>query len=233
MRQRLIGIAILVGVLGSYSPAVMAAKPPQTWDGMTLVKSKKLDALYLMPGADFRPYSKVMLEPTEVAFQKNWIRDHNRTVMSPADRIDEADGRKLVDTVRTGFGDVFQKAYADAGYQVVSQPGPEVLWVRTSVANLYVAAPESQSAGRTRSFSREAGAATVILEVRDSSTGALLGRAIDSQSTGDTGPYLRNSVTNRADFTRLFRRWAEISVDGLAELKARSPIAAPAASAQR
>ena len=41
---------------------------------------------------------------------------------------------------------------------------------------------------------------------------------------GDTGPYMRNSVTNRSDFTMLFKRWAKISLDAMAELKAMSPI---------
>jgi hypothetical protein len=47
---------------------------------------------------------------------------------------------------------------------------------------------------------------------------------MDGRTLGDTRPYLRNSVTNRADFENLFRSWAKISVDGLNELKAMSPI---------
>jgi hypothetical protein len=34
----------------------------------------------------------------------------------------------------------------------------------------------------------------------------------------------RNSVTNRADFRRLVDDWAKISVRGLNELKASSPV---------
>ena len=45
-----------------------AARPPDTWDGLVKVKSKRLDIAYLQPGADFRGYPMVMLEPTEVAF---------------------------------------------------------------------------------------------------------------------------------------------------------------------
>jgi hypothetical protein len=40
----------------------------------------------------------------------------------------------------------------------------------------------------------------------------------------------RNSVTNRSDFERLFRQWANISVEGLKELKAMPPIPEPAAA---
>ena len=45
-----------------------------------------------------------------------------------------------------------------------------------------------------------------------------------AREAGDTGPYMRNSVTNRSDFTMLFKRWAKISLDAMAELKAMSPI---------
>ena len=45
-----------------------------------------------------------------------------------------------------------------------------------------------------------------------------------TRTAGDTGPFMRNSVTNRADFSQLFERWAKISVEAMAELKAMSPI---------
>ena len=210
-------------LLGGGAPQALAASPPATWDGLTLVKAKKVDAAYVAPGADFRPYTKVMLDPTEVAFKKNWVRDYNNDTLTLDERISKEDAQKMLDAARTGFEEVFQKAYAQAGYEVVTQPGPDVLRVRTGVANLYVTAPDRPTAGRTRNFSRDAGSATVVLEVRDSETGALLGRAVDSRTAGDTGPYMRNSVTNRSDFTMLFERWAKISTDGLTELKAMSP----------
>ena len=100
----------------------------------------------------------------------------------------------------------------------------DVLRLRTGVANLYASAPDLMTAGRSRTFSEDAGSATVIIEARDSQSGALLGRAVDGRLAGDTGPYLRNSVTNRSDFERLFEQWAKISINGLAELKAMSPI---------
>jgi len=37
---------------------------------------------------------------------------------------------------------------------------------------------------------------------------------------------LRNSITNKSDFSRLFKDWAKESVAGLAELKAMPMVAA-------
>jgi hypothetical protein len=231
MRSRLLAVsAAVVCVLGAGAPTAFAEKLPATMDGLTLVPSKKFEAVYLLPSADFHPYTKVMLDPTEVAFEKNWINHYNDQTIDPDARIDTNEARKILDMAKAGFQDIFRKAYTDAGYQVVDTPAPDVIRVRTAVANLRVAAPDMMTAGRSATFSSEAGAATLVLEARDSMSNALLGRAIDARLAGDTAPYRRNSVSNRSDFSRLFETWAKISVDGLAELKARP---APPATAQK
>jgi hypothetical protein len=222
--RRLTAVSVALSLLAA--PVALAASQPASWDGLTRVKSKKADAVYLLPGADFRAYTKVQLDPTEVAFQKNWLRDYNDQTMGLSSRISDAEAKKLLGQVRTGFEDIFRDAYTKAGYQVVTEPGPDVLRVRTAVANLRVNAPDRPTASRSRTYSREAGEATLILEARDSTSGALLGRAVDARLAGDTGPYMRNSVTNRSDFSRLFKSWAQSSANGLIALKTVSPAAA-------
>ena len=226
---RLVHIAGLALALTATTP--LAAKQPATWDGLQLVKTRKIDAAYLLPQADFRGYAKVMLDPTEVAFRKNWQRDQNSGI--GLDRISDQDARRILDQARAGFEKIFAKAYSDAGYEVVTAPGSDVLRVRTAVLNIDVSAPDRMSAGRTRTFSGDAGAATLVIEARDSLSGALLGRAVDADMVGDVGPYLRNSATNAGAFETTFTRWAEISVKGLAELKALSPIDANGTLARR
>jgi hypothetical protein len=223
MPRRLLATCAIACLFGAAPIAAMAAKPPANWDGLSQVKAKRFDAAYLAPGADFRGYDKVMLDPTEVAFRKDWLRDYNASSMGLSQRISWTEAREMLDMVRAGFEETFRKAYAQAGYQVVSEAGPDVLRLRTAVVNLSVAAPD-QSIGRSRTFSREAGGATVVVEARDSLSGALLGRAVDGRVAGDTGRYLRNSITNRSDFKLMFSSWAKASLAGLAELKARSPI---------
>ena len=213
---------VLTGLVAE--PAAHAARPPAEWDGLVLVDSKRLDRVYLLPGADFRPYTKVMLDPTEVAFKKNWIRDYNSSSMGPSKRLTQQHADEIVKEVSTGMGEIFAQAYQKAGYQVVQAPGPDVLRVRTGVLNLSITAPDVMTAGRSRTWSQDAGEATLVVEARDSQTGALLGRALDRRLIGDSRPYLRNSVTNRADFQRMFDTWAKASVEGLGKLKAMSPI---------
>jgi hypothetical protein len=60
------------------------------------------------------------------------------------------------------------------------------------------------------------------MQARDSTTNALLGLVIDRSRTRSSGrAQFTTSVSNRAAFEDLFRRWADICVSGLEELKAR------------
>jgi hypothetical protein len=65
-----------------------------------------------------------------------------------------------------------------------------------------------------------------LLDVRDSVSGALLGRVIDNRTAGDNVGHMQwtTSVSNRADFGQLFKRWAKIAGDGLVELAKASPL---------
>lgn len=226
-------------LLASATALAIAATPlaaqegQANWDGLVKVESKKLDQVYLLPQADFREYTKVLIEPTEVAFRKNWQRDQNRDRLDLANSVSDADARRILDDAQKGFQKYFTEAYTKDGYQVVTEAGPDVLRISTAIVNLDVAAPDTMSATRGRTFSRDAGEATLVLEARDSLTGELLGRAVDERETSDMGPYVRNSVTNAAAFEQVFSRWARDSADGLAELKSLSPIDASALQVRR
>ncbi|MFL6732064.1 MAG: DUF3313 family protein [Sphingomicrobium sp.] len=201
-----------------------AAKAPTTWDGLVQVKSKRLDLVYLQPGADFRGYTKVIVAPTEVSFAKNWARDYNRTSVSLSSRVSE---KEVQDTITKGVqqaSEIFANAWTKGGYQLVTEPGPDVLLVKTGVLNVEVKAPETNTTGRSYTFSGEAGQATLFVEARDSQTGALLGRAVDHRIIGDNNVFRRTAMSNRADFRDQVTDWANISVRGMTELKSLSPI---------
>lgn len=226
----LAGLTVAAALISS---PLSAASPPANWDGLTKVQSKALDAVYLAPGADFRTYTKVIIDPPDVALRKNWLREYNSDQRDPGKHISTKEAAKILDEAKVGFEKIFTEAYTAAGYQVVTEPGADVLRLRTAVINVEVNAPDTMSAGRSRSYSREAGGATLVLEARDSTSNALLGRAVDSREVGDGVPYRRTSVSNRADFAQLFKSWAKVGANGLATLKAASPIggaAAPAAA---
>ncbi|MCM2312320.1 MAG: DUF3313 domain-containing protein [Steroidobacteraceae bacterium] len=201
-----------------------AADAPESWDGLIQVKPKRMDAAYLLPGADFRPYTRVMVDPTQVAFQKDWLKRINQD-RRPSDRVDDEQAQKILAAARSNFDDVFTEAFTKAGFTIVTTPAADVLRVSTAVINLYINAPDTMSAGRSYTFTAEAGEATLVIEVRDSLSGALMGRVLDRRETqGGAGMQMATRVTNQAEFRALFRQWAGTAVKGLDELKAHSPV---------
>lgn len=230
VNRRQMGLGALVlatagagSVLG-LGTAAHAAKAPTSWDGLVKVKSKKLDAVYLAPYADFRPYTKVMLDPTEVAFEKNWRRDYNSSSISLAQDISESELQKLIAEGVKAATDIFAEASQEGGFPVVEAPAPDAIRLRTGILDIRVSAPDRPLPGRSYSFSNEAGSAVLVVEVRDSMTGALMGRAVDGRIAGDTTIGWRNKITNRSDFRRVVKDWAKTSIRGLQELKTLSPV---------
>lgn len=222
MKHRILTVALATLMLAA--GPVGAAKPPATWDGLVQVKSKRLDLVYLQPGADFRGYTKVLIEPTEVAFAKDWQRQYNSSTRALSRRVSDSEMQRMISDGAAAASDIFAKAWTKGGYAVVDTPGPDVLRVKTGVVNIAVNAPDRPSPGRSMSFSEEAGRATLFVEARDSMTGALLGRAVDQRTIGDNMAALRTSVSNRSDFRYQLQNWADISVKGVTELKSLSPI---------
>lgn len=230
MDRRLFTTLALSGLALSAATPALAAKPPAEWDGLVKVKAKKFELVYLRPGADFRGYAKVILDPTEIAFQKRWKQDYNSDQAALGGQLTDKDIQRMADEGRKGAAQILQKAYADGGYPVVTDPGADVLRVRTALVDITVSAPDVDSAMNVRTYSRDAGGATLVVEARDSMTGALLGRAVDSRTVDDFTMEWRNRVSNRADFEMQMKTWAKNSVNGLNELKSLSPIAAEAAA---
>ena len=209
-------------VLVAAQPMSFAASPalPPAFDDLVKVRSRQMDAVYVLPGADFRAYAKVMIDPVDVSFRRGWIEAMNRTRGAARRRIDEKDAEYIAGAMRSGFNDVFAAAFRTAGYEVVSGAGTDVLRLYPAIANLYINAPAAAASGTARSYTVEAGEATLTLEARDLTTGALLGLAFDRRQTRSVaGLAYTTSVTNRAAFEDLFRRWANICAKGLTALK--------------
>ena len=71
--------------------------------------------------------------------------------------------------------------------------------------------------GRSRIFLESVGEATLVLELRESQSNAILVRAVDRRAAERPGRQAieSNRVTNAAEVRRVGRRWANIIRDGL------------------
>jgi hypothetical protein len=222
----MIGRKVLVAaMLLTANGAVCAQDATGSWDGLVEVRSKRMDAAFLLPGADFRPYGKVIVDPTQVAFRKDWLKDTNQNRPRLTSQVTEQQAAEILAAARSNFDDIFREAFTKAGYAVVTAPAADAMRVSTAIINLYLNAPDTLSADRSRTYTANAGEATLVMEVRDSETGALLARVVDRRETMQSAtPQLATRVSNKADFRRLFKDWAGIVVQGIEHLKALSPV---------
>lgn len=188
-----------------------------TAEGLAKIQVKGVDLAYRREGVNMAPYSKLIVEPVEVAFHKNWdpTRPGSNLKLSKTER----------DNIRNGVGKIVQEEIekalkAGGGWQLVKDAGADVLRLKAKVLNLYVNAPDTKQAG-VRTFTVSSGEMTLLLEIYDSETGAILARAVDRQESRDTGLWqISSSVSNAADAQLIAAKWGKVLRDRLDKAKA-------------
>jgi len=217
-----VALIFLMSSAVALSPMLGAAdEPPKEWDGLARVKSKNLDHVYKLPEADFSGYKRVRLDPIEVEFDKNW--KPNDSTRSPSQRLTNDDIEKIKQALAEEFRKVFTEELTKNGYPVVGESGDDVLRVSAAIVNLYITAPEKMTAGRSRTYTTSAGHMTLIAELRDSVTGKLMARAVDSVQGRDTGNFMiTNSVTNMSSARTALTKWARVLREGLDDATGRA-----------
>jgi hypothetical protein len=214
---------IIAFVVFGFLSSAACSQAPESPDSLVKVKPRQMEMAWLLPGADFRPYTKVIISRTQVAFRQNWMKDYNLNSGGVGNWVSQDDANKIMAAAQTNFDDVFVQAFKKAGYEVVTAAGPDVLRVNSAILDLNVNAPLGGSTGQT-TWIISAGDAALIVEVRDTMTNALLGRVADRRATQELGRQLATTATNIYDFRQLFTLWADICIKALGELKSVSPV---------
>ena len=132
---------------------------PRIGDELVKWLTQTFDEAYVKPGANLASYRKVMLDQPQIGFQKNWLKDINKT-RDVSRWLVPADQQKLADDMSAGMGQAFAEIFRSKGYEIVTAPGPGVLRVTPSVTDLWLNAPDTQSSNLTRTFNRETADAT-------------------------------------------------------------------------
>jgi len=202
--------SLLVASLAVSPVWAKKALPAVNDEGMELVEDTKTTTIYADPGADLGIYNRIMLVDASVAFKKNWLRDQNRTTArANAFRVKEEDMARIKGDISSMFKEVFTAELLDGGYELVDEPGEDVLLARPAIVDLDVIAPDLMMAGRTSTYSESAGEMTLILELYDSITNDKIVTAKNRKRDYQRG-YVewRSSVNNRATAKRLMHSWA-------------------------
>ena len=209
--KRVLAIAAVVVTLGVANAAAAKEPTPDSWDGMPRVKRPGLDAVYLREGASLAKYKKVMLDPVEVSFDKNW--DPNGRVTGS--NIYGGEGRVDAERIRVDLGNLARQVTErelgrNNGYPLVDSVGPDVLRVHARIVDLYINAPDRMTPG-LRNYVVNAGEMTLVADLYDSQTNTLIGHVIDRQRGLERGPFdlqIANRVTNTAEADRILSIWA-------------------------
>jgi len=102
-------------------------------------------------------------------------------------------------------------------FTIVDEAGPDVLIVWGGLLDVTSYVPPDNLSGRSEIFISTVGAATLVLELRDSETNTILARSVDRRAAERQSGVMTNSnrVTNAAEVRRLVRFWARRLRDGL------------------
>jgi hypothetical protein len=180
---------------------------PEEWDGLVRRPHPRLAAVWVKPDAEIVAYRNVLLDPVEVRFARNW--DPHRGGRNRLGRLDSRDVAAIKNSLADIFRETFRAELERGGYQLVTEPGPDTLRVTPAIIDLFITAPETMPAGRGRTYTANSGRMTLVVELRDSLTGEILARAIDTRAGRDTGTLtISNRVTNTADARRAIGVWA-------------------------
>lgn len=207
--------ALKIGVLAVTTILVMGCEstsdaPKVSEDGLELKVDKRSTIAYKKEGVDFSQYNKVKIMPSQVAFRENWKRNYNRSQSSLSNRVKDEDMLRIKNGVAKLFDEVFKDEFGKNDVNIVETVGTGTLIIKPAIINLDVSAPDLRTAANIKTYTQEAGEATLFLELYDGVSGEILARIIDAEVIGDRGyTQWANRVTNTADAKRAIRKWAK------------------------
>lgn len=210
--MRRIGMLIAMALLvcGCSTNRATEIDEPSTLEGLQRIEVRGLDAVYSKPDANLAQYRRLLVRDVDIAFSRGWEREQTSAARGGL-RVD-------TDRIKRELKELFAQVAKDeletkGGYELVNEPGPDVLEVRPSIIDLYINAPDvsRDNPGRVRSYTTSAGRMTLIAELRDSVSGEILARAYDQrEDMRSTTWEWTNSITNSQKARIAIRGWAEI-----------------------
>ncbi|MCE3285393.1 MAG: hypothetical protein K0R70_1649 [Steroidobacteraceae bacterium] len=175
--------------------------PPQNWDGLEYRPGAGSGALYVYPDAEVGTFRSFLIASPVVVIDSNWNPEVSAPVghgIAPG-RLTGRDIQHIKDVVAREFRTMLAREVTGGGYQVVERADVDTAVVTTALVDLDMARSSSDRM-------------TLVMELRDASTGAAFARFFDRQ-TGDMG-VLRfpDSVTESDNFRRAAKDWGRRAV---------------------
>ena len=207
-----VAVVCLSAVVGCAAPTPTidtSAEAEMTFDGLYPVKDTRADAAWARSDVDLTQYSKIMLQGVGVEYRpggESGRSFYSRSRGGPYE-VTEAQKERFESLMREAFVEELAKS---KHFTIVSEPGPDVLLIRGALLDVVSYVPDEPIGARTDIYLSSIGEATLVLELRDSITEAILARAVDRRAAEDLGGGFQksNRINNQAEVRRLARTWA-------------------------
>ena len=222
-------IIFLIFILSLISGSIACAtdggdlrKNDVTTDGLTVVKSTRNTEKQIKDGVDWSEYTNYQITPVEVSFRKNWKRDYNRSQRSLSKQVTDEDMVRIRESMGKIVYEEFDSALQEkGGLTKVDKADSNTLIFKPMIIDLDVYAPDIDSSYISRSYVRQAGRATLFLDVHDAVSGEILARWVDTREDPDRGYFdWANRITNAGQARLVVRAWTKRLIEGLDDLKA-------------
>lgn len=208
-------LALVAGCAGSNPTLDTTDEAGMSFDGLYPVKGGTADYAWARNGVDISQYSKIMLQGVGIEYRPggetgrlyrpNSGDDHYEISASQKERFEEL--------VRSKFLEELGKS---EHFTIVNEPGPDVLLIRGGLLDVVSFVPPDPI-GRVDIYLSRVGEATLVLEIRDSVSDAILVRAVDRRAAEDLakGFTESNRVQNTSEVRRMVQIWARLLRDRL------------------
>jgi hypothetical protein len=207
-------LLVLTGCSTSTPTIDMSPEAEVTFDGLHEVKGGRADQAWARPGFDLSQYSKIVVQGAGIEYRPGGNASRRPSSRGGPYAVTEDQKERL----RAGVAEAFVEELSKSEhFTIVSEPGPDVLLVRGSLLDVVSWVPP-QPMGRGDIYISQVGEATLVLELRDSITEAILARSIDRraiESGGMGNLSYSNPVSNQADVKRVIRTWARLLRESL------------------
>ncbi len=174
-------LAILALGLVTFATGMARDYTDVTEDGLVRVPSTRKAGVYRAPDVKFAHYQRVMLSPALVAFSKKSDSGSSAKIGSAIkQRTKPSERERLSNELMKSFHDeLVAELIERGGFILVDEPGPDVIRIDPIIADLEITAPDAGTTPGSRSFVRNAGSMTLIVNLYDASANVPIARVID------------------------------------------------------
>jgi len=201
------------------APTIQAGPDAEvSFDGLHKVDNSQADLAWARPDFEISGYTKIMLVGADIEYAPAENRGRTTAERSKSGPyfIDEDSRPRFEKLVGETFLDEMKKIKR---FEIVTEAGPDVMIVRGTLLDVASFVPQDPmlAGSRNNIFLSRVAEATLVLELLDSETGAILARSIDRRAAEPVGGTFvdSNRVTNAAEIRRLVRFWARRLREGL------------------